>query len=73
MKELRVRIKTWQEMEQEFHSTPSGIDIDFSFYFSKEMEALLPTSRVIVGINNDKGYLDWEGFGISSGMIKEYL
>lgn len=49
------------------------LDIDSDFYFTQEMEILLPEDRIIVVQDIGKSYFDWNGWGISSGMIKEYL
>ena len=74
MKEIKVRIKTWQEMKEEFPSYGADmLDLDSDFYFTQGTEALLPEDRIIVVQDIDKSYFDWNGWGISSGMIKEYL
>jgi len=67
----KVRIKTWEEMENEF-----GIDIsDFGYNsipckrtFTIEMEDTLPGSRCIT-VNEGK----WLTFNISNDMISEYI
>ena len=43
---MRVKIKTWKELEQEFGLDDSG-NINSFFRFTTEMENLLPKDRVI--------------------------
>ena len=43
---IRVRIKTWEEMEQEFGLDTCG-DINVSGYFTSHMEELMPRDRII--------------------------
>lgn len=56
MKEIKVRIKTWQELEQEFgeaetmlygSEAPKCIELDDYFAFTPCMEEELPEDRII--------------------------
>ena len=68
---MKVRIKTWAEMEEEF-----GLD-SFSYIgcrctFTKEMEKMIPVDRIIQ-IKKGKYASEWEGFSISEDMIAEHI
>lgn len=68
MKEQKVKIKTWQEMEKEFGSIVHG-SINCDQYFTKEMEELLPKNRIIeIDLENQ-----WNTYTITEDMIKEYI
>ena len=66
MKDIRlVKIKTWEQMEQEF-GLDKNDDIDCELSFLKVMEENMPKNRIIVLEN--KG---WKGWTISDDMIEE--
>lgn len=73
MKEFKVRIKTWKEMEWEFpYDEFDDLKISPEFNFTQEMEALLPEDRIITVEDYDE-WLGWNGYVITSGIIKELL
>ena len=64
---MKVRIKTWEEMEEKFGlSDPECIDCEDGFY--DMMESDLPKDRVI---NVIEGL--WKGWFISDDMIAEVI
>ena len=73
---MKVRIKTWEEMEKEFGLTASG-SIGVRAGFNTAMEKLMPKDRVITVGNKDKdGDFIWEiensVYFISNVMIEEF-
>lgn len=66
MKKQKVKIKTWQEMEEEF-GLDELEDINCEECFTQLMEELLPKDRIIeIDLGNK-----WNFFNISEDMIKE--
>ena len=74
---MKVRIKTWDEMEKEFGVSRGSIDC--SCFFTREMENDIPKDRIVElhdsVYNND--IKKWDGsdrcFSISEDMILEYI
>jgi len=68
---MLVKIKTWEEMANEFGFDAWG-DIDCECSFTNRMEAELPPNRII---NIDAQYFWWEdgSYDISDDMIEQYL
>jgi hypothetical protein len=77
----RVKIKTWEQMEEDFGLTKYG-SINCEMKFTKEMERSLPKDRIIETENN--GWQDkirrsesrwWipEGWWITDDMIEEVI
>ena len=76
MKTIKIRIKTWEEMEQEFGLKYNG-EIDVEFTFTKLMEKELPSNRIIeVTPGEVPGEYWWIQGGfyyhISKDMVKEH-
>ena len=68
----KVRIKTWEEMEKNFGLDEYGdILVTGDYYFTKDMENIIPKDRIIE-IDENNGWLS-ELYGISEAMIVEYL
>lgn len=68
----KVRIKTWEEMEKKFGLDKYGdILVTGDYYFTKDMENIIPKDRIIE-IDENNGWLS-ELYGISEAMIVEYL
>lgn len=68
----KVRIKTWEEMEKKFGLDKYGdILVTGDYYFTKDMENIIPNDRIIE-IDENNGWLS-ELYGISKPMIIEYL
>lgn len=65
---MKVKIKTWQEMEQEFGLDEQG-DINCDQYFVVEMEADMPKDRIIE-IDSEN---EWGEYIITEDMIKEKI
>lgn len=68
---MKVKIKTWDEMVEEFEINPRG-DIAGN-YFPRALEDQLPPDRVIDVIydTEDNGGI-WKGWFIASGVIEKY-
>jgi len=64
---VKVKIKTWKEMEREFGLNGWG-DINCMCNFTKEMENKMPEDRIIVLVNSA-----WKQWDISTDMISEQL
>ena len=64
---MKVKIKTWKEMEKEFGLTGWG-DINCNCNFPREMENKLPEDRIIILVN-----WAWKGWDVSNDIIKEKL
>ena len=62
-----VKIKTWEQMEQEFGLTPSG-NINCKSTFIVDMEKQIPKNRII--ILEDGCWGEWS---ISDDMIEEEI
>ena len=70
---MKVKIKTWEKMEEEFGLDDFG-DIDCACYFIDIMEDSLPNDRIIevYGLSN-YWKVGGDGWIISDDMIEEYL
>ena len=73
-----VKIKTWEEMKEEFtYYAGDGLLVN-GVYFSKEMEKELPQDRIIE-ITFDKSWGEWfwetdeKYYYITEGLIKEEI
>lgn len=67
-KEIRVKIKTWEEMKNTYGVHPHTNIIDCEYDFTTKMESLIPTNRVITV------YLGkWQGYSISEDMVEKIL
>ena len=76
MKIIKVRIKTWNDMAEEFGIDGDG-DIVCEHFFTKQMEEEMPDDRII-DIKVDDGIYSWEYkegdcFDISDDMIEESI
>jgi len=74
---MKVKIKTWSEMEKEFGLDEVG-DINCEYSFVDIMENNLPEDRIIETVKDDDGDPVWftsesSGWNISNDMIKEKL
>jgi len=63
-----VKIKTWEQMEQEFGLNLFN-NIKTQFTFTIQMEKKLPKNRVIILDKNSR----WNGYDISKTIIEEEL
>ena len=82
---MKVRIKTWERMVQEFGVDNVGGDIKCKEIFNTYMEELLPKDRIIEIEENGKNnmfklynvYYDWYvdefEWNISDDMIEEII
>lgn len=72
---MRVLIKTWEQMKQEYRIRNSG-NIHCVFSFTPSMENALPINRTIF-VYNETGILTWRRPGsrssISEDMIEKIL
>ena len=73
---MKVRIKTWEKMVEEFGLVESnrGYGIPCDAVFLDEMEELLPEDRIVDrDIYAKWNYIPTDYFYISDDMIEEYL
>ena len=73
----KVRIKTWEEMEEEFGLEDCEVEIiRVKYDWTRIMEDTIPEDRVIE-VKNKGGFMRWEnrdyGYSISDDMIAEWL
>ena len=64
-----VKIKTWEQMEEEFGSDEESKIYINDFFFHKGIEEKIPKNRIIALDD----YNMWKKYGISEGMIEEEL
>lgn len=73
---MLIKIKTWDEMENEFGLNEQG-NVLVKFRFTKYMEDLMPRSRIIKVQEVDKRCYDWRFQGVTSriseGMIELFI
>ena len=67
---MRVKIKTWEKMEEEFGL--NGDWIPYEEYFTDLTGNVMPQD-MIMDIQYKDGYMYWNGWEISEDMIEEYL
>ena len=67
---MKVRIKTWEEMENDFGVNSAG-NIDCQDNFLVEMEEAMPDDRII-NIDMEGKWID-EIYWINKDLIAEYL
>ena len=63
-----VKIKTWEEMEEEFGINSQG-NILTEYTFTKYMERQMPEDRIIEVYENG----DWNGWSIDTDMIDSVI
>ncbi len=71
---MRVRIKTWEAMEEEFGLDDDG-DINNKYSFVDMMEEVIPEDRIIEVEEDEDIYL-WDcdsQWYISKDMVEEFL
>ena len=67
---MKVKIKTWEKMIEEFGLNGDWINCEGTF--TDLMEKDIPQDRII-DIQYKDGYMYWNGWEISEDMIEEYL
>lgn len=70
---MKVKIKTWEQMEEEFGLDRDG-DIAITPCFSQRMEELMPVDRIIEVTPGFDGVYLWETkWHITNDMIEEFI
>lgn len=70
MKEVKVKLKTWDEMASEYKiDSYWDIGVD-EIWFSPLMESFVPDNRIINVTVTDDGFYQWGCWVISKEMIK---
>jgi len=72
---MRVKIKTWGELEAEFGLTAAR-SINCEHTMPREMDRQIPWSRVVTvapSTYSESDIMVWDEWKISDDMIEEYL
>ena len=69
---MKVKIKTWKQMEKEFGLDFYG-DINCKYYFTSEMEKDMPKNRIIEIIDNERWWVNDGYWSVSEDMIKKII